>query len=143
MKILCRYFTVKHPCWYSCTDSYMIQILLCVFSDPYIITIYINNRLIFLWKLSELLIFMPVFGIKHDLMFGHQPFCSMSNHSQVCVHNPVRSVNQFAIFFIFDVIDQNESEVGNDMLLVSDYFYASKRMSIEFETRHLWTPTIL
>ena len=80
---------------------------------------------------------MLVFGIKHDLMFGHQPFSSMSNHSQVCAHNPVRSVNQFAIFFIFDMIDQNEAEVGNDMLLVSDYFHASKRTSIEFETRHL------
>ena len=34
------------------------------------------------------------------------------------------------------VIKQNESEVGNDMLLVSDNLYTSN-MSIDFETRHL------
>ncbi len=28
-------------------------------------------------------------------------------------------------------------EVGSDMLLISDYFYASNIMSIEFETRHM------
>ena len=33
------------------------------------------------------------------------------------------------------MINQNKSEIGNDMLLVSDYFYDSNIMSIEFEKR--------
>ncbi len=37
---------------------------------------------------------------------------------------------------ICEVIKQNESEVGSDMLLVSSYFYTSKYVPIQFETRH-------
>ncbi len=36
-------------------------------------------------------------------------------------------------------IKQNESEVGSEMLLVSDSFYTLHIMPIEFETRHLRT----
>ena len=38
---------------------------------------------------------------------------------------------------ICGVFKQNESEVGSDMLLVSDDFYTSNIMSVGFETRHL------
>ena len=44
---------------------------------------------------------------------------------------------------IRDVIKQDESEVGKNMLLVSDYFNTSFNMSIEIETRNLFGVTCL
>ena len=41
------------------------------------------------------------------------------------------------------VIEQKESRVDKHMLLVLDYFYTQNKMSPEFETRHLWTLTII
>ena len=37
------------------------------------------------------------------------------------------------------VIKQNESEVGDNMFLVSDLLLYLEYMSVESETRHLWT----
>ncbi len=38
-----------------------------------------------------------------------------------------------AAYSIWDVIKQNESEVGSDMFLVSDYFHTSNIKSIELK----------
>ncbi len=41
------------------------------------------------------------------------------------------------------ICDSCHQDVGNDMLLISDFNIANIIMLIEFETRQLWTPTIL
>ena len=91
------------------------------------------------WKGSDSLTCLGV-GFKHNslLMGALYIACLLSMYKGLAWIYQLAS-DKIIVSIKCDMIKQNESEVYSDMLLVSDYIKPWNIISIEFETRHLWT----
>ena len=100
------------------------------------------------WMLISLTIYIDC--VLKNNGWSSKTMAKSGNYKNGRMSYPVYSVfilyfSRVRVFRLIGIIywSSRVTEVVSDMLLISDHVYSLNIMSIPFEIRHLWTPTII